>query len=91
MPADIELAFECLKHGDEDLYKVYKGFRHAGIAIDELDRGVELAKTLLLYREFVGTMDQLEDEGYFEIINDYEKGEVVVNENYRGGLDGISI
>jgi len=77
MPVDRTLAIESLKRLDEGLYNMYKKFEDLD---DYVRKDPESYKKVQLYLLSLDALDDLEEAGAIEIINDYEKNTVYVKE-----------
>ena len=78
MPVDRKLAVESLKRLDEGLYDMYRKVQDTE---DYVRRDPEAYRKLQIYLLSLDALDNLEELGVIEIINDYENCAVYVKRN----------
>jgi len=81
MPVDRELAYECLKWVDPKVYKMYLNLRYRGMSPEQVEKDPDLFYKLKMLVLLNDTLDELEERGVIEIVNDYENERIIVKDN----------
>lgn len=81
MPVDRELAYESLKWIDPKVYRAYLRLKYREITDEEFQKDRISFYKLRLIAKTLDIVDELEQRGLVEIVNDYENERVLVRRN----------
>jgi hypothetical protein len=90
MPVDRQLAYECLKWIEPQVYRAYLRLRLREITDEEFERDKDSFYKVHLTERLLDFLDSAEQIGKLEIHNDYENERVFVslnNQRNSGNLD----
>lgn len=81
MPVDRELAYESLKWIDPKVYKIYLRLRYRGMTSEQVKNDAKSLYKLKMVMLTNEALDELEERGLVEIVNDYENERILVKRN----------